>query len=297
MSSYHSWLHQPHTPCNNNDASNLSLKKRRERNISTNSPQRQLHSRKRPRGNRHSTQQSRSNPLPKPPRTLPDPSLRKSTPHTPVSSLRSKPISLHFRFNHIKRIRSNPQHFARQPSIQRHLPRRNIFAHHRIASAVRGHEIFKGEKPGAVGGSFAEESDGCSAVDSCEAEFADDVERAVVEFGGAVGLGLQADTDVFDGGGEDGVGEAGEGSCCVVLGISQGLLFLGKKGFAECVVFVVVVGFECSFGVVECAELDGDAGAYADQGGESAFVKGGGAFILQDSRRAVEGTLVFGCRL
>lgn len=112
-----------------------------------------------------------------------------------------------------------------------------------------------------------------------------------------MGLGLQADTDVFDGGGEDGVGEAGEGSCCVVLGISQGLLLLlRKKGFAECVV-VVVVGFECSFGVVECAELDGDAGAYADQGGESAFVEGGGAFILQDSRRAVEGTLVFGRRL
>lgn len=112
-----------------------------------------------------------------------------------------------------------------------------------------------------------------------------------------MGLGLQADTDVFDGGGEDGVGEAGEGSCCVVLRISQGLLLLEKKGFAECVVFVVVVGFECSFGVVECAELDRDAGAYADQGGESAFVEGGGAFILQDSRRAVEGTLVFGCRL
>lgn len=113
-----------------------------------------------------------------------------------------------------------------------------------------------------------------------------------------MGLGLETDTDVFDGGGEDGVGEAGEGSCCVVLGISQGLLLLlGKKGFAECVGFVVVVGFECSFGVVECAELDGDAGAYADQGSESAFVEGGGAFILQDSRRAVEGTLVFGCRL
>lgn len=112
-----------------------------------------------------------------------------------------------------------------------------------------------------------------------------------------MGLGLQADTDVFDGGGEDGVGEAGEGSCCVVLGISQGLLLLLGEGFAECVGFVVVVGFECSFGVVECAELDGDAGAYADQGGESAFVEGGGAFVLQDSRRAVEGTLVFGCRL
>lgn len=113
-----------------------------------------------------------------------------------------------------------------------------------------------------------------------------------------MGLGLEADTDVFDGGGEDGVGEAGEGSCCVVLRIRQGLLLLGKKGFAECVGFVVVVvGFECSFGVVECAELDGDAGAYADQGGESAFIKGGGAFILQDSRRAVEGTLIFGCRL
>lgn len=112
-----------------------------------------------------------------------------------------------------------------------------------------------------------------------------------------MGLGLEANTDVFDGGGEDGVGEAGEGSCGVILGIRQGLLLL-EKGFAECVVVVfVVVGFECSFGVVECAELDGDAGAYADQGGESAFVEGGGAFVLQDSRRAVEGTLVFGCRL
>lgn len=79
------------------------------------------------------------------------------------------------------------------------------------------------------------------------AEGADAGERAGVEALGAVGLGLQADADVFDGAGDDAVGEAGEGAGEVVLGVGEG----GGGG---------VAGFEGAAGVVEGGELDGDLG-------------------------------------
>jgi hypothetical protein len=66
-----------------------------------------------------------------------------------------------------------------------------------------------------------------------------------------VGLGLHADTDVFDRRGEEGVGYSREGAREVVLRVAEGL------GGA-------VGGFKGPFGVVEGAELDGDAGADAD---------------------------------
>lgn len=50
-------------------------------------------------------------------------------------------------------------------------------------------------------------------------EFADAVDGAGVEASWAMGLGLEADANVFDGAGEDCVGEAGEGAAEVVLGV------------------------------------------------------------------------------
>jgi hypothetical protein len=80
-------------------------------------------------------------------------------------------------------------------------------------------------------------------------EFADAVEGAGVEAGGAVGLGLQADADVFDGAGDEAVGEAGEGARGVVLGVGE----FGVEGR-----FGGILGFEVAAGVVEAGELDGD---------------------------------------
>ncbi len=89
-------------------------------------------------------------------------------------------------------------------------------------------------------------------------QFAHAIDRSGVQALGAVGLGLQADADVFDGAGDDGVGDAGEGAGEVVLGVGEG--GVGGAGGA--------VGlFELAAGVVEGAELDGYAGADADEGG------------------------------
>lgn len=50
-------------------------------------------------------------------------------------------------------------------------------------------------------------------------DFSDAVDGAVVQSLGAVGLGLEADADVFDWAGDDGVGDASEGAAEVILGV------------------------------------------------------------------------------
>lgn len=72
-------------------------------------------------------------------------------------------------------------------------------------------------------------------------------------------LGLHPDAHVLDGAGDDGVGDAGEGARGVVLAVGEGW----GGGGGE----LGVAGFEAAAGVVEGAELDGDAGADADEGG------------------------------
>lgn len=117
------------------------------------------------------------------------------------------------------------------------------------------------------------------------ADLADAVDGAVVETGVAVRLALQADTDVFDGAGEGGVGDSGKGSGEEVLAVGE----VGAR-----VAVRQVTGFEPAAGGVEGAELDGDAGADADEGGEGALVEGGGAFVLVDGGCGVEGAGVLG---
>lgn len=92
------------------------------------------------------------------------------------------------------------------------------------------HQVLKGEEPDAVGLAFAEHGHGLGSVETSAeaagggpAEFPDAVEWARIEAGGGrVGLGLQADADVLDGVGEDGVEEAREGAGGVVLGVGEG---------------------------------------------------------------------------
>lgn len=105
-------------------------------------------------------------------------------------------------------------------------------------------------------------------------EFADAVEGAGIEAGGAVGLGLQADADVFDGAGDEAVGEAGEGAGGVVLGVGE----FGVKG-----VFSGVLGFEVAAGVVEGGELDGDLVEVSlSDGRDDGKVVGG---LVEEARR------------
>jgi len=80
-------------------------------------------------------------------------------------------------------------------------------------------------------------------------DLADAVNRAVVEASGAVGLCLQADTHVLDGAGNNTVGDAGEGTREVVLGVAQSAVGIGCLGGS-------VPGGKLAAGVVEGAELD-----------------------------------------
>ena len=79
-------------------------------------------------------------------------------------------------------------------------------------------------------------------------------------------LCLESDSDVLDGAREDGVGEAGEGACAVVLRVGEGGGIGGVGG--------LVGGFELAARPVEGAELDGDLdriqfGRGKDTGGET----------------------------
>jgi len=119
------------------------------------------------------------------------------------------------------------------------------------------------------------------------AQLADAVEWSGVQAVGAVRLRLQPDADVLDRAGQDGVGQPGKGARQVVLAIGQ----LGAAGR------LLVAALEGAAGVVEGAELDRDAGADADEGGQGAFVEGGCAFVFEDLRCAVESAAVFCCCL
>ena len=73
---------------------------------------------------------------------------------------------------------------------------------------------------------FTQKSDGRASVEALQhafmrAEFLDAVQRAVVESVGAMGLGLQSNSYVFDWRAQECVGDSGEGSGSVVLTITK----------------------------------------------------------------------------
>lgn len=79
-------------------------------------------------------------------------------------------------------------------------------------------------------------------------ELLDAVNGAAVQSICAVRLGLQTDTDVLDGSGENGVGDTGETTSKIVLAIGK-----GRVG-----VFLLVELFQTSTGFMESAELNTD---------------------------------------
>lgn len=87
-----------------------------------------------------------------------------------------------------------------------------------------------------------------------------------------MGLCLKTDTDVLDGSRNDAVGDACKGTCAVVLRVGQGCAGKGAMGRRVAV-------FEPPAGGVEAAELDRDAGADAEKGGQGSLVEGEGAFV------------------
>lgn len=92
-------------------------------------------------------------------------------------------------------------------------------------------------------------------------------------------LCLQPDPHILDWIRERSVGDSGECSSEVVF-------WEGETGAGWAVGFE---GLEVTTRKVEGAELDRDAGADAEEGGERAFVEGEGAFVLDDVGGAGEG--------
>lgn len=152
---------------------------------------------------RHSPQQRRPNPLPEPQNALRPKRLRKRTPHAPIDLLLPKPVGLHFTLDDIKRITGQPKRLTRQPTVSSNLPRRDLLAIDLVPSRVGLHHVLEGQEPGPICLRFSEEGDGCTPVQTVGhacvgGEFADAIYGAIVEFSGAVWLGLETDADVFD---------------------------------------------------------------------------------------------------
>lgn len=116
------------------------------------------------------------------------------------------------------------------------------------------------------------------------ADLADAIQGPVVEAPRAVRLALQADADVLDGARQRRVGHAGEGARGKVLRVAE----------AGWVAAAGVAGLEPAARGVECAELDGHAGADADERRQRALVEGEGSFMLVDGSGGFEGARVLG---
>lgn len=183
-------------------------------------PHRHLHREERPGTNRHRPHQRRPHPFPKCPHPPLPPNLRKRMPHIPIPPLIPRQlIRLHPALDYIQRITRQPQRLSREPAVQRDLP-----AGHIRPGSVPRHQVLEGEEPDPVGLGFAEQGDRRAAVEAvCDSggagEGLDAGEGAGVQAVRAVRLGLQTDAHVLDGGGEEGVGDAGGRAGEVVLGV------------------------------------------------------------------------------
>ena len=102
-----------------------------------------------------------------------------------------------------------------------------------------------------------------------------------------MGLGLKSDPYMFDGRAEEGISDTSKCAGGIVLAIAEvwgrGSVEVGLLELATC--------------VVEGAELDGDAGANANERGEGAFVECERAFVGEDLAGAIKGGGILRCGL
>lgn len=204
--------------------------------------------------------------------------------------LSAKAVGLHLALDNVEGVASQPEDLSGKTSVQGNLVGGNLLAVDAVARGVRVHEVLEGGEPRAVGKGLSPDRHGLAAVQAAEgavvgADLADAVEGPVVEAPRAVRLALQADADVLDGARQRRVGHAGEGTGGKVLRVAEAGRAVAAAGVAS---------LEPAARGVECAELDGHAGADADEGRQRALVEGEGALMLVDGGGGFEGACVLG---
>lgn len=238
---------------------------------------------------RHGPQQGRPNALDEAPRAVGPPHLAEAVAHALVLLRGAEAVGLHLALDDVKGVARQPEHLAGEAAVQGDLPGGNGLAVDIVARRVRVHHVLKRREPRAVRKRLAEQRHGCASVQALgdavvRADLADAVQGPVVQLARAVRLALQTDADVLDRAGQHRVGQAGEGTGGKVLVVAQVALFAGR----------LVALLEGAAGLVEGAELDGDAGADADERREGALVEGEAALVLVDGGGGVEGRRVLG---
>lgn len=188
-------------------------------------------------------------------------------------------IRLHFALDDVEGVAREPERLPRQAAVEGNLPGGDLLAVDAVTGSVTVHEVLEGGEPGPVGGGLAVDGDGGAAVDASEealvrAELADAVPGPGVEARIAVRLALQADADVLYGRRQRRVGDAREGARGKVLSVTQAVRLEARVGG--------VASLEPPAGGVEGTELDGDAGADAQQRREGSLVEGEGALVSVD---------------
>lgn len=247
-----------------------------------------LDNRKGARADRHGTQQGRADALPETAGAAFLPRRGEAVAHRLELLVGAEAVGLHLALDNVKGVGGEPEELAGETAVHGNLPAGNVLAVDAGAAGVIVHHPLERGEPGAVGGRLTQQRDRRAAVQTPQDalmrnELSDAVDGAGVQLAGAVGLALETNTDVLDGAGEDGVDGAGERTGGVVLGVGEALAGLGA-----------VAGLEPAARGVEGGELDGDAGADADERREGALVEGGGAFVAVDGLGGVEGAGVLG---
>lgn len=176
-----------------------------------------------------------------------------------------EPVGLHAALDDIEGVAGEPQRLAGEAAVQGEAPRLDVAAGGAGAAPcdVARHEPLVGEEPDAVGLGLADGRDAGAAVEAVRDAGARDErartgDRAGVQAlrgRGSVRLRLEADAHVLDRGGEERVGQPGEGAGQVVLRVGEG------AGGDQRVRGRGVGGFKGAARVVEGAELDGDLDA------------------------------------
>lgn len=202
-------------------------------------------------GDRHGPEEGRSNTLPETTKALDSIGLGEAVPHAGELLVGTESIGLHFALDHIEGVAGQPQSLTGQTTIGGNLDSRNVLTVDVVALGILVHHVLESHKPRSVSLGLTQNSDGLTAVQTAHStvvcgQFANAVNRAIIEATGAVRLGLQTNTDVLDWAGQDRVGDTGERTSHIILAIRKSTVGI----------LLLVQGFQATAGLVECTELD-----------------------------------------